>query len=700
MGYPDNYVGLTYRLQDIVNTLNNLKNRAFSKRAAIDKTKFNPAIVVQTEVATVNKIGGLSDIPRFDHDGDLYLLNKTGNIFSYIQPYLARSAIQFVVAGVDGAYVDATGWHIGAAPLSTAATSLDIDFDQTYGYWTFSIDGVIVAYVDPYNTTNVFTTTAPDLSITRDPQGASIDLENSGRVDFRFNGYIIGWIDDEGYHSVDWQATDFSFEMMPNFELSTFNKAGKVTPQDIKISLPLGAEGVTCVWEYRPLGLIAAAWQALSTRVIPSQAEIDATGCNPGAIQRAIIDGVATSGTIQDPNSAFEKDYVFRCIATRDAISGYWPKNTSTATRYNNSLGVEESKPVLYYNDIGSGFLDANSQQWTIWGPNGQYLSDAFDAPGVRAYDLLLWNTSPFDYDTCIVKRCPEPPHILTIPLGNPVQKITSTNPAYVISGEQSGAGLTIYGGNQDYPAGPNLNGWFGGSGPGDYGNMVASPLPYNWSNLSSKKFFGGVPSDDIQGIISYEDLKGDYLSRPGQDSVIPWDTTAALIGAPWSRVNAPVAYGFPGPIFTGTGTYITPVQTESNLMVHSVNWGTASPAPGTLRFDSQNWGVRAFVNGEDTLLLPGVYIGGTVYDHCYFDIGPNLSSLKIEVWSDDGAGNPVALQNTVLFPTFASMGASGVYDETGLATGDYGIKLILTYWDGVSAYQDAVVYSGTVAVA
>jgi len=173
-----------------------LADKHFATYAQIAKTKVYGTALTQQEVSVTHKVATAAVIPRLNQSGDIYLPQKILGADAFIFPDYTNGQLHFKKGATVWAYVDSTGWHNGVPGAGSVVTKIEIVYYPTMGYWAFLIDGIEVAYVDGNAATSVFKNGTPP--VTAASTGASIDLGQTNRIDFRVSGAVVGYINASG----------------------------------------------------------------------------------------------------------------------------------------------------------------------------------------------------------------------------------------------------------------------------------------------------------------------------------------------------------------------------------------------------------------------------------------------------------------------------------------------------------------------
>lgn len=195
----DKLNGAIQQLKDIANNLGDVH---FATYANIAATKITDTVVTQSDVSVTHKTTSRqSDISRLDQNADMWLPYRIGNISNgdYIEEQRDKGALSFFINNTEETYVNDSGWTNGTAPAGTAVAKISIEFNSTLSFWIIKLNGSAIAYIDALNAAGVFINTYPTGTRTAST-GANIDFANAGRIDFRNNGAVIGYIDSTGAH--------------------------------------------------------------------------------------------------------------------------------------------------------------------------------------------------------------------------------------------------------------------------------------------------------------------------------------------------------------------------------------------------------------------------------------------------------------------------------------------------------------------
>lgn len=192
---------LNDRLATLEQSINGLEDANFATYALIDKNKFSPNIYTQDQVSATHKIASTrkTSMVALDHNGNYYPPQQIGGTTNNIKIDRTKGILAFNIGSSESAHINTSGWHNGVSSDTDGCTKIELSFDKINSYWTISIDSAPVAYIDPLNDAGIFISSLPG-GTRKESLGASIDFSTSSRIDFRYDGNIIGYIDLFGTH--------------------------------------------------------------------------------------------------------------------------------------------------------------------------------------------------------------------------------------------------------------------------------------------------------------------------------------------------------------------------------------------------------------------------------------------------------------------------------------------------------------------
>lgn len=132
-------------------------------------------------------------------------LEKIGGATTFIARNLTSGRFEFVVENVTRAWLTAAGWS-NTEISGSAATSMEIGFDQDRSCWLFFIDGALIGVIDGNTLVSNFVTAIPGTKYLSISANIHFDSENEqikfySRTTNDTEIRITGYIDTTGYHS-------------------------------------------------------------------------------------------------------------------------------------------------------------------------------------------------------------------------------------------------------------------------------------------------------------------------------------------------------------------------------------------------------------------------------------------------------------------------------------------------------------------